>query len=134
MSTKQPTPPKSATRFLHWFIRDELAEEVQGDLEEQFNQNLKNTSTFKAKLIYWFQVINYMRPFAISKARPVFLINQGMLRSYFKISMRNLGKQKLYAAINIGGLAVGLTCFMVVFLFVQHELSFNRSFANADNI
>jgi len=57
-----------------------------------------------------------------------------MFRNYFKISIRNLYKQKLYSIINIGGLAVGLACFILIFLFVQHELSYDRSFDNADHI
>ena len=134
MAKKKQTPPKLAVRFLNWFLRDDLAEEVLGDLEEQFYNQLKNNSLFRARLNYWFQVINYLRPFAISKSSTTLLINQGMFRNYFKISIRNLSKQKLYAAINIGGLAVGLTCFILIFLFVQHELSFNSSFANADHI
>lgn len=115
-------------------MRDELAEEVQGDIEEQFNEALENSSIFRAKINYWFQVINYLRPFAISKSSPTFLLNYGMFRNYFKISIRNIYKQKLYAAINIGGLAVGLCCFILIFLFVQHELSYDRSYENADRI
>jgi putative ABC transport system permease protein len=134
LKKKQHIPPKSAQQFLNWFLRDELAEEVQGDIEEQFNEALENSSIFRAKINYWFQVINYLRPFAISKSSPTFLLNYGMFRNYFKISIRNLYKQKLYAAINIGGLAVGLCCFILIFLFVQHELSYDRSYENADRI
>ena len=134
MKSNGHIPPKSAKRFLNWFLRDDLAEEVQGDLEEQFYANLERKSVFKARLIYWFQVINYLRPFAISKSSPTFLINFAMFRNYFKISIRNLYKQKLYAAINIGGLSVGLTSFILIFLFVQHELSYDRSFEKADQI
>ena len=57
-----------------------------------------------------------------------------MFRNYFKISIRNLYKQKLYAAINIGGLAVGLSCFILIFLFVQHEHSYDRTYENANRI
>ncbi|MGK7396645.1 MAG: FtsX-like permease family protein [Candidatus Cyclobacteriaceae bacterium M3_2C_046] len=134
MSAKKIQPPKSATSFLTWFLRDDLAEEVQGDLEEQFYANLQTTSLLRARLNYWFQVINYLRPFALSKYSPTLLINQGMFRSYFKISIRNLYKQKLYAMINIGGLAVGLTCFLLIFLFVQHELTYNRDFSNWNSV
>lgn len=134
MSANKNTPPKAAIRFLKWFLRDDLAEEVQGDLEEQYYDILKHASIFQARLIYWFQVINYLRPFAISKSSPTILISKAMFRNYFKISVRNLYKQKLYAAINIGGLAVGLTCFLLIFLFVQYELSFDRVFSNGDRI
>jgi len=134
VNKKQYGPPKSAQRFLNWFLREDLAEEVLGDLEEQFDAEQENTSAFRARLSYWYQVLNYLRPFAISKSSPTFLPNYAMFRNYFKISVRNLYKQKLYAAINIGGLAVGLSCFILIFLFVQHELSYDRSYKNADRI
>jgi putative ABC transport system permease protein len=134
LKTNQPIPPKLAQRFLNWFLRDDLAEEVEGDLEEKFIAKLGKSTLFRAKLNYWYQVFNYLRPFAISKSSPNYLINYPMFRNYFKISIRSLYKQKLYAAINIGGLAVGLTCFILIFLFVQHELSFDRSYENDDRI
>jgi putative ABC transport system permease protein len=58
-------PPKLVNKFLTRFLRDELAEEVQGDLEVQFRDNLERLSAFRAKLKYWLQVLNYLRPFAI---------------------------------------------------------------------
>jgi putative ABC transport system permease protein len=127
-------PPLAAQRFLLWFLRDELAEEVQGDLDEQFYSRLGETSLFRTKLNYWYQVFNYLRPFAISRSSSALLIQYAMFRNYFKISIRSLYKQKLYSAINIGGLAVGLTCFILIFLFVQHELSYDRTYENADQI
>ena len=57
-----------------------------------------------------------------------------MYRNYFKIAIRNLVKQKLYSIINIGGLAVGLSCFILILLFVQHELSYDRVHENGDRI
>lgn len=44
-----------------------------------------------------------------------------MLRNYFKTALRNLKRQKTYAAINIGGLTVAVTCCLLIYLFVQHE-------------
>ncbi|HMG93771.1 MAG TPA: ABC transporter permease [Chryseolinea sp.] len=57
-----------------------------------------------------------------------------MYRNYFKITIRNLVKQKLYSTINIGGLAAGLSCFIIIVLYVQHEFSFDRFYNNADRI
>lgn len=42
--------------------------------------------------------------------------------------------QKLYSAINIGGLTLGLACFLIIMLYVQHEFSFDRFYKNADHI
>ena len=52
MKNRKHIPPKLARRFLHWFLRDDLAEEVEGDLEEQFYAKLDEASAFKAKLNY----------------------------------------------------------------------------------
>jgi putative ABC transport system permease protein len=57
-----------------------------------------------------------------------------MLRSYLSIALRHLVSQKLYSAINILGLAVGLACFILIAVFVQYELSYDRHYENADRI
>lgn len=57
-----------------------------------------------------------------------------MIKSYFKIGWRNLLRNKAYAAINIGGLAVGLSAFMIIVLYVQHEFSYDRFYPHADRI
>ena len=49
-----------------------------------------------------------------------------MLKNYLKVAFRALRRQKGYAFINIAGLAAGLACFILILLFVQHELSYDR--------
>ncbi|MBX2895293.1 MAG: ABC transporter permease [Cyclobacteriaceae bacterium] len=127
-------PPVWANRLLRRFLRDDLAEEVQGDLEEKFYVDVKLKSVFRAKLGYWFQVFNYLRPFALRKKKSAQLNQYDMFQNYFKIASRNLLKQKLYSGINIAGLALGLTCFMVILLYVQHEFSYDRFYPNTERI
>lgn len=57
-----------------------------------------------------------------------------MLWNYIKISLRNLYRQKGFAFINIFGLAIGLTCFILIGLFVRFELSYDTFHNNADDI
>jgi len=57
-----------------------------------------------------------------------------MLRNYIKIALRNLRRNKLFSAINIFGLALGLATCLVILLFVQHELSYDRYNEKADQI
>ncbi|MBG6131487.1 putative ABC transport system permease protein [Aquimarina sp. EL_43] len=57
-----------------------------------------------------------------------------MLKNYLKIAWRNLLKNKGYSAINIGGLAIGMTCFLLITLFIRNELSYDSYHENADNI
>jgi len=49
-----------------------------------------------------------------------------MLKNYIKIALRNLRRNKLYSVLNITGLAIGITCCMLILLYVQDELSYDR--------
>src|SRR3989337_2433231 len=57
-----------------------------------------------------------------------------MFRNYLKISFRSLWKNRLYSSINILGLAIGLTCVLLVTLFVKDELSFDKFHHKASQI
>ncbi|MCF0073345.1 ABC transporter permease [Dyadobacter sp. CY261] len=57
-----------------------------------------------------------------------------MISSYLKIAFRSLWNKKVFASINIFGLAIGLATCMLILLFVQHELSYDRYNVNADRI
>jgi putative ABC transport system permease protein len=57
-----------------------------------------------------------------------------MFRSYFKTAWRNLMKNKTFSFINVVGLAIGLTCFILMAVFVFDELSYDKYPADADNI
>ncbi len=57
-----------------------------------------------------------------------------MLKNYFKIALRNLLNNKTYSLINIAGLAIGIACFMLIYLFVKDELNYDRFNSKADRI
>ncbi|WP_268035326.1 ABC transporter permease [Algoriphagus sp. PAP.12] len=57
-----------------------------------------------------------------------------MLKNYFKIAWRNLLKKKVYSIINIVGLGIGMTCCVLIFMFVQDELSYDQYHVNKDRI
>ena len=57
-----------------------------------------------------------------------------MLTNYLKIALRNIKKHKGYSFINIAGLAVGMTCCILILLWVQDELSYDTYHKNADSI
>ncbi len=57
-----------------------------------------------------------------------------MLKNYFKTSIRALIKQKGFTAINIVGLTLGLTCSIMILLWIGDELSFDRQHVNGDRI
>jgi putative ABC transport system permease protein len=57
-----------------------------------------------------------------------------MLKNYLKIAWRNLVRNKAFSIINITGLAIGLSCFLLIALYVMDELSYDRFYPNADRI
>ena len=57
-----------------------------------------------------------------------------MIKHYFKIALRNLGRQKILSFINISGLSIGLACFSLFLLYAVNEFSFDRFHKNANNI
>jgi putative ABC transport system permease protein len=57
-----------------------------------------------------------------------------MLKNYLKVSFRNVLKQKAYSIITILGLSIGITCCLLIVLYVKQELSFDKFHSNADRI
>ncbi|MCD6518081.1 MAG: ABC transporter permease [Candidatus Aminicenantes bacterium] len=57
-----------------------------------------------------------------------------MLRNYIKVAFRNIKKYKAYSFINLAGLAVGMSACILILLWVQNELSFNRFHEKADHL
>ena len=57
-----------------------------------------------------------------------------MFKLNLKIALRNLWKYKGYTAINVFGLSIGLASCILIFIFIRHELSFDRDYANGDRV
>ena len=57
-----------------------------------------------------------------------------MFQNYLKIALRSLFRNKMYAAINITGFALGIACCLTIILWVRHEWSFNRFHTKIDRI
>ncbi len=57
-----------------------------------------------------------------------------MFKSYLKIAIRNILRHKGFSFINIAGLALGMTCFILIFFLVRDELSFDRFHEHTDDI
>src|SRR5258705_10881159 len=57
-----------------------------------------------------------------------------MIKNYFKIAWRNLMKNKVFSIINILGLAIGLTSFLLIALYIFDELTFDSFHKSVNNI
>jgi hypothetical protein len=75
-----------------------------------------------------------IRPGIIRNRKKINTTKYSMFRSYFKIGWRNLSRNKAYASINIGGLALSMTCGVLIFTFVKHHLSYDDFHQNQGRI
>lgn len=57
-----------------------------------------------------------------------------MLKNYFKIAVRNLSKNKVFSAINILGLSVGIACCLLLALYIQDEFSYDKHHLEGENL
>lgn len=57
-----------------------------------------------------------------------------MFSNYFKIAWRNIQRNKINSFINIAGLAIGMTCVILIVMYVQDELSYDKFIKKADRI
>ncbi len=123
------TPPRLAEKLLNWFIKDELAEEVLGDLDEKFYSTLKQYSPQKAKRNYWFQVINYMRPFAFK-----FFKNKNStispMKLHFKLAFRLFRKNTLISFASLTSIVVGVFSTFLIYLWVNSEQTTDQFHTN----
>ncbi|MDH5468521.1 MAG: ABC transporter permease, partial [Candidatus Aminicenantes bacterium] len=57
-----------------------------------------------------------------------------MFKNYLTIAFRNLRRQKIYSLINISGLALGMTAFLIIAVWAWHEVSYDRFHEHAGRI
>lgn len=119
-------PPKWPVNLLRFFLKWKYVEEIEGDMEEIFHENVEQLSRRKAKRIYTLEMLKLLRPILLRKLKqsPTYY-QYGMYKNYFKVAFRNLIKTKAYSVINIFGLGLGIACCFLIFMFVQDELSFD---------
>lgn len=135
MKTKPPAPPRLFHRFFRWYCKPSLMEHIEGDLIELYNHRIQAVNKRTADIKFIIDVLLLFRPGIIrTPKRPKHIIKYAMINNHFKIGWRKLLRHKGYSAINIGGLALGMTVALLIGLWVFDELSFNKYHKNYDRI
>jgi putative ABC transport system permease protein len=132
---KKTSPARWATRLLSWYCKPELLEDLQGDLNEYFERNIKTKGIQKAKLIYILDVFKFFRLYTVRK--PAFvnlLINFIMIGSYFKSAKRRLLFYKSNTVINVLGLVIGMASALIILTMIRYELSFDKFHSDSNRI
>ena len=142
--------PVKPPRWAHWLLIKlhpaNTLEEVEGDLEELYTYWYNRSGKTQATLRYLLNVVSVLPPFVRRRktnehqyyqqpgSRITSSLTSIMIRNYLKIAFRNLKRQKVSTSINIAGLAIGLATCVLIMLYVQDELSYDRYNENADRI
>ena len=119
-----PEPPKFADKLLAWFCKNDLFEAIQGDLHEYY-ERLEGPA-WKNKLKYWYQVFNFLRPFAVKNLiifHNYFII---MTRANLTLSFRNIKKNLLFSLINIFGLGIALASCILISQYLVNEWDYDK--------
>ncbi|MCB0669101.1 MAG: ABC transporter permease [Saprospiraceae bacterium] len=117
-------PPRWADRILEWYCRDEILEDLQGDLHEVFRKNIREKGLLRARLIYIVDVIKFFRFYTVKQFKPESIMQALiLLLSYWKTSLRNITRTKLFSLINLSGLAISMSTgiLMIVLLAEIHQ-------------
>ncbi len=129
-TVKSSGPPRFFTRLFDLVVRSDEQRTIAGDMEELFADIIEEKGRFGASLWYAGQILT---------AIPSFLSNSlywrlFMFLNYLKITLRNIRRHKAYSFINIAGLAIGIACCVLIMLWVQDELSYDRFHEHAEDL
>ncbi len=128
MNKRVPTIPK---KFFQWYCKPRLQESILGDLEEQFDEDWEHHGPTKAKLRFSWTVLRFLRKDIIRPANGGKL-NNAMFNNYFKVSIRNILRNKTFSLLNISGLSVGIASCILILIYVNNELSYDTYNSNYD--
>jgi putative ABC transport system permease protein len=136
MKNTSDTPPIWAQRLLKWRCPPDTLEEVEGDLLELYTYWVASFGKNRADKLYLWNVIRLQRPFTHpSKKRLHTSINlTTMIGHYSLVAFRNLLRNKSFSVINITGLALGLACSLLIYLWVTDERGVDNFHANGNSL
>ena len=106
MSSSFSPIPDFAAWIIQKLCKEELIEEILGDLEQYYHES-KEQVGWKVKFFFWFQVLNFLRPFALRSFQGhKYLTHMYLVKNYYKTSLRSMLRNPLTSFINVFGIAI----------------------------
>jgi putative ABC transport system permease protein len=122
-------------RFLRWFCPPHLLEEIEGDLIQKFERDIKTFEEKKAKRRLLWNVIRFFRPGIILRNKIAIKQNHFyMFKNYFITSLRHIRKSKVNFAFKLGGLSLAIFSFLAIAMYVSYQTSYDTHHHNHQNV
>jgi putative ABC transport system permease protein len=123
-------PPRLLERLLRHILPRYVGETAIGDFKEEYEHLASTRGNGRANLWYFIQII---------KCIPVFIGDSFrwgivMFQNHMKVTLRTIRRHKGFSFINIFGLAVGMTCVIIILLWIRYEMSFDTQHEKAKSI
>jgi len=127
--------PTWAERFLLAICPEELHEQIEGDLIEIYNYEVKTAGKRKARVRLILACIRFFRPGIILRNKINLQQNDlFMIKNYFVTSVRHIRKSKVNFAFKLGGLSLAILSFLAIALYVSYQTSFDTHHDNYQNV
>lgn len=117
-------------KILKFIVKDSIRDGALEDFIDKYELLYKDCGKITAILWLWFQIIYMLPSYFLNSILWGFI----MFKNYLKIGLRSLKKQKGYSFINISGLSIGLFTFILILLYVNDELKYDKFHKNGKNI
>ena len=127
---KSRKPPRFAKWISDKFSSKYTKASLNGDLEEEFLITADKKGIKYANRWFRRQILKSILP----SIKHLIFWSFVMFKNYLKISFRNIKRRKGFSFINISGLAIGIACSILLFIYIQYELSYDKYHENADRI
>lgn len=126
MRPKESLPPKWADRLLTLICKDEVLENIQGDLHEIYQKRTKMIGQHKANLLFIRDVLGLLRPRLVKNMRGSYHIKPiGIFKNYYTTSVRSFKRNALFSGINIIGLGISMSVGLLMIVLLSELHSFD---------
>ena len=133
-SSPQHRPPEWIRKLLRTFLDAKLLEAVLGDLEEKFQVGLRcNIPPWKIKLFYVIESVGFLRMIRLPDSYSI-QTTLNMIAHTFLFFLRLVRKDRSYYIVSLLGLALSLTSFLFITMFITDELAYDKFHEKNDRI
>ncbi|MBI3482069.1 MAG: ABC transporter permease, partial [Bacteroidetes bacterium] len=139
---KKQLPPHLANKLFEWYCSNTAIEDLLGDAEELFYQDIKRMPAWRAKANYWKYILALLFSYSVKRRKQksayhhfsTTTFQPSMLKNYFIVATRNIVKHKFFSIINVIGLAIGMSISLLLIAMLSFLWTYDNFHVNKDRI